>query len=147
MTINQIASFPDGSHRQYFIASSMKYSGGRPGRSGHVRCHQVARHMVDTRRAVPNEESRRPVLYCPSNGWISERSKGRQSIPFIVHNAGDGSTQNRYFNGWAPPPVCLPSVYQTSLHVTRSPVFHTGSDEILAVGTAWERGYKSYTSS
>ena len=42
--------------------------------------------------------------------------------------------------------MCLPSVYLTSSHVTRSPrpspaVFHTGSDEILAVGTAWERGY------
>ena len=33
--------FPGRSHRQYFIASSMKYGGGRPGRSGHVRCHQV----------------------------------------------------------------------------------------------------------
>ena len=103
-----------------------------------------SRHMVDTRGVVPNEESRRPVLYCPSNGWISEHSQGRRSIPFIVHNAGDGSTRNRYFIGWAPPPVCLPSVYLTSLHVTRSPrpsptAFHTGSDEILAVGTAWER--------
>ena len=44
------------------------------------------------------------------------------------------------------PPVCLPSVYLTSSHVTRFPrpslaVFHTGSDEILAVGTAWERGW------
>ena len=104
-----------------------------------------SRHMVDTRRAAPNEESRRPVLYCPSNSWISERSQGRRSIPFIVHNAGDGSTQNRYINGWTPPPVCLPSVYLMSSHVTRSPkpspaVFHTGSNEILAVGTAWERG-------
>ena len=48
-----------------------------------------SRHMVDTRRAVPNEESRRPVLYCPSNGRISERSQGRRSILFIVHNTGD----------------------------------------------------------
>ena len=39
------------------------------GRSGHVRCHQV-----DTRKAVPNEESRRPVLYCPSKaGYQSIR--------------------------------------------------------------------------
>ena len=38
------------------------------------------------------------------------------------------------------PPVCLPSVYLTSSHVTRSSpaVFHTGSNEILAVGMAWE---------
>ena len=38
-----VASFPGSSHHhQYFIASSMKYGGRRPGRSGHVRCHQVA---------------------------------------------------------------------------------------------------------
>ena len=47
--------------------------------------------------------------------------------------------KNRRQTGWAPPPMCLPSVYLTSLYVTRSPrppptVF--GSDEILAVGTA-----------
>ena len=112
-----------------------------------------SRHKVDTRRAVPNEESQCPVLYCPSNGWISERSQGRRSIPFIVHNAdnaGDGSTRNRYFNGWAPPLVCLPSVYLTSSHVTRSPrpspaVFHTERDEMLAVGMAWERGYITHS--
>ena len=44
--------------------------------------------MVDIWRVVASEESRCPVLYCPSNGWISERSKGRQSIPFVVYNAG-----------------------------------------------------------
>ena len=47
---------------------------------------------------MSNEESRCPVLYCLSNGWISERSQGRQSTLFIVHNAGDGSMRNRYFN-------------------------------------------------
>ena len=36
-----LASFPGRFHRQYFIASSMKYGRGRPGRSGHIRCHQV----------------------------------------------------------------------------------------------------------
>ena len=68
------------------------------------------RHMVDTRRAVPKQECRRPVLYCPSNGWMSEHSSGSRSIPFVVHNGWDGSTQN----SWSPPPVCLPSVYETS---------------------------------
>ena len=50
--------------------------------------------------------------------------------------------------GPPPPPPPLPSVYclyVTSLHVTRAPspspiVYHTGSDQILVVGTAWERG-------
>ena len=80
-----LASFPGRSHRQYFIASSMKCGGARPLRSGQVRCHQV-----DTwRRVVPNEESQHPVLYCPSKGWMSERSQGRRS--FVVHNARDGS--------------------------------------------------------
>ena len=36
-----LASFPGRSHRQYFIASSMKWGAGRPGRSGHVRWCQV----------------------------------------------------------------------------------------------------------
>ena len=35
------------------------------------------RHMVYTQRAVPNKESRCPVLYCPFNGWTSEHSQGR----------------------------------------------------------------------
>ena len=64
--------------------------------------------MVDTWRAVPNEESRYPVLYCLS--WMSERLQGRRLIPFVVHNVGDRSTRNRYYNGWAPPTVCLPDV-------------------------------------
>ena len=55
-------------------------------------------HEVDKGGRVSNEESRCPVLYCLSNVWISERSQGRQSTLFVVHNAGDGSTQNRYFN-------------------------------------------------
>ena len=32
------------------------------------RAMRSSRHMVDT---VPNEESRLPVLYCPSNGWLA----------------------------------------------------------------------------
>ena len=41
----------------------------------------------DAWSAVPHEESRCPVLYCPSKGWMSECSQGRQSILFVVHNA------------------------------------------------------------
>ena len=45
-----VALFPGRSHRQYFIASRMKYGGGRPGRSAMT----SRRQLVDTRRAVPN---------------------------------------------------------------------------------------------
>ena len=61
------------------------------------------------------------------------------SIPSFVRSARDGLTQNGNFYCRAPPPVCLPSVYLMQLHVTRSP--RTVSDQILEVGTAWERGY------
>ena len=40
---DKFASFPDHSHHQYLLACSMKYGGGRPGRSGHMQCHQVDR--------------------------------------------------------------------------------------------------------
>ena len=50
------------------------------------------------------------------------------------------------FIGHCPPCVYIPSVYLMAPHVTRSPrpsptVFHTGSDQVLVVGTAWEQGY------
>ena len=95
--------------------------------------------MVDTRGAVC------PVLYCLSKGWISERLQGRYSIPFVVHNAGGGLTQNRYYNGKAPAPMCLPSVYLTSLHMTRSPrpspPYFILEATNTGVGTACEQGY------
>ena len=81
----------------------MKCGGGRPLRSGQ-----------DTWRVVPNEESRHPVLYCPSKGWMSERSQGRRSISFVVHNTRDGSTRNTYYKrlGTAPQvsTICLSEV-------------------------------------
>ena len=128
--IKYLALFPGRSHRQY---SSMKYGVGRPGRSGHVQCLQVDRHMVNTRRAVPNEESQRPVLHCLSKGWMSERSQGIRSIPFIVHNSGDRSMRNRHHKwlGTAPrvSTICLPVITCDQI---------SQADEILAVGTAWE---------
>ena len=53
----------------------------RWGKAWEIWSHAVlsGRHMVDTRRVVPNEESRFPVLYCPSKGWMLERSQGRRS--------------------------------------------------------------------
>ena len=51
-----------------------------------------------SRGVVPNEESRCPVLYCPSKGWMLERLQGTRSILFVVNNAGDGLMRNRYYN-------------------------------------------------
>ena len=66
--------------------------------------------------------------HCLSKCWISERSQGRRSIQFVVPKTSVESTRNRYCKGWAPPPVCLPSVYLTSSHVTRSArLSNTGS--------------------
>ena len=61
--IQDLASFPGRSHRQYFIASSMKYGGGEAWEIW-SRAMPSSRHMVDTGRVVPNKESRRPMLYC-----------------------------------------------------------------------------------
>ena len=60
---------------------------------------------------------------------MPDKSQGQSvhkaaSIPFVVHDARDGSMQNRdcYSNySQALPPVCLPSVYLTLPHMTRSP--------------------------
>ena len=57
---------------------------------------------------MPNEKSQRPVLYCPSKGWMSEHSAFGRTVQ-------DSTTS------WAPPPVCLPSAYLTSSHMTRYP--------------------------
>ena len=43
-------------------------------------------------------------------------------------------------NGWAPPPLCLPSVYLMSAHVTRYPRPSPAVFEILVMGTAWVLG-------
>ena len=43
------------------------------------------------------------------------------SMPFFVHNTSDVSTQNRSYFWQEPPPMCLPSVYLMSSHVTKSP--------------------------
>ena len=45
--------------------------------------------------------------------------------------------------------MCLPFVYLTPPHVTKSPrpsplYLHTASDQILEAGTAWEQGYSTW---
>ena len=64
------------------------------------------------------------------------------TIPCSQHR----STQNRYYNllGTAPrvSPICLPDVIACDQISQAFPaIFHTGSDEILAVVTAWEQCY------
>ena len=113
----------------------------RQGKAWEIWSHAVpsSRHMVDIWRAVPSEESRRPAL---SVQMLDVRAFARWTINTVRCSQRWGQIDN----GWAPPPVCLPCVYLMAPHVTRSPrpspaVFHTGSDQILAVVTAWERGY------
>ena len=78
-------------------------------------------------------------LSCLVQSGMSKHSQGKKSIPFIVHNTGNGSTRNRYYERLGTTPhvstICLSR--STGLHisqVTRSPrlssaVFHTGGDE------------------
>ena len=94
-----------------------------------------SRHMVDTRRAVPNESC--VVL---SVQWLDIRVFARQTIDTVRCSQRWERETGILTVGHAPPPVCLPSVYLTSSHVTRSPspspaVFHTGSYECCR----WER--------
>ena len=103
------------------------------------------RRMVDTRRAVPNEESRHPVLCCLSKRWMSERKPfARRMIDTVCcsQHCGRIDVTSIYPPPPPPPPpprVCVPSIYLMSLHMTGSPrpssaVFHTGSDQIVVVG-------------
>ena len=83
---------------------------GRPGRS---RAVQSGRHVTDTWRAVPNEESL-DVLSCtvhPKAGCQSVRKEDdRYRSLFTTPGTDRRETAIGTINGWAPPPVCLPSV-------------------------------------
>ena len=94
--------------------------------------------MVDTRRAVPNEESRRPVLYCPMAGYQSvlkadDRYRLLFTTPGTVRRETGILTVGHHPHVST---ICLHDVIARD----QISVFHTGSDEILEVGTAWERG-------
>jgi len=67
-----LASFPGRSHLQYLIAYSMQI---RRGKAWEISSRAVTsgRQKVDTRGAVPDEESRSPFLYYRSEGWRPER--------------------------------------------------------------------------
>ena len=78
-----------------------------------------------------------PYLYCPSNGWMSERVQGRQSIPFVVHDAGTDRCETGIITGPRVSTICLPDVIahdQISHALIPPPYLHTASDQILAVG-------------
>jgi len=51
----------------------------------------------------------------PSAGGQSISKVASDSILVIVHISRDHSTQNNNYYCWAPPPVCLPSVYLMSV--------------------------------
>jgi len=58
------------------------------------------------------------VLSVSSAGGQSISKVHVGTIPFVVHNASDGS---RELLRSGPSPHCLPSVHLTSLHMTKSP--------------------------
>ena len=66
-----LASFPGRSHFQYLIAYSMQI---RRGKAWEILSRAVTsgRQKVDTRGAVPDEESQSPFLYYRSGGWRPE---------------------------------------------------------------------------
>ena len=68
----KVASFPGRFHLQYLIAYSMQI---RRGKAWEISSRAVTsgRQKVDTRGAVPDEESRSPFLYYRSEGWRPER--------------------------------------------------------------------------
>ena len=74
------------------------------------------RQRVDTWGTVPNDETRSLLLFCN----VSPRlrvfgSEHQYCSSFMAPGMG-----NRHYYDQAPPPVCLLSVYLTSLHVMNS---------------------------
>ena len=83
------------------------------------------RQMVDTRMQIATVNIsatyivhlQQRILTCTVRPRLrmSERSQGRWSIPLQLQGRID---RNRYYNCWTPPPMCLPSMNLTSLHMT-----------------------------
>ena len=69
----------------------------------------------------------------------SQNANKAASILLTVQGARDGSTRNRNYYCQAQPPVC--NRMWPDLPGLRPPYSRTASDQILEVGTAWERGY------
>jgi len=69
--------------------------------------------VVDTQGAVPDKGSRSPFLYVSHRVRSQEHLQGSINTVHCLESQGTGR--------WPLPPVCLPSVYLMSLHVTKSP--------------------------
>ena len=122
-----------------------KYGGGRPGRFGHVQLYVVmsGRQRVDTWGWQRVSE---PFLVLSVQG-LEARALSRQSQyhpSFIVpgtiwHEMGITTVGHR------PPYIYHLSTWHNRMWPNLSglpPLYlHTVSDEILEVGTAWERGH------
>jgi len=85
----------------------------------------------------------KPILVM-SIPWLEANSVHKTaSGPFVVRNI-KGLVNGKQKLLWSDP-VCLPSVYLMSSHMTRSPrtspYLHTASDQRLEAGMAWEQGY------
>ena len=74
---------------------------------------------------------------------MSEHSRGRRSIPFIVHNAGDGLTEtgniivgHQCHTTPRVSTLCEPDAIACDHNSQAFPAaFHTGSDQMMLVGT------------
>ena len=131
-----LASFPGCSHLQNLITCSMQI---RRGKAWEIwsRAFTSGRHTGGSTRWRISK----PFLVLSVQG-LEAKTLSRQ------HQYHCHSQHHRLFNTrccGTPPPVCLSSVYRTSLHMTKSsrhsPLFsHTASDQILEVGMAWEWG-------
>ena len=89
-----------------------------------MHCHQVDRWQTQGGWCATKDLDALSCTVRPKAECQSGRQQHRSlftTIPFVVHNTGAGSIRNRSYNGWEPPPVCLPSVHLPSSHVTRYP--------------------------
>ena len=106
---HRVASFPGRSHRQDFIAST---TAGK--------AWEIWSHAMPSGKHTEGGAQRRSSMSCVvlSVQWLDIRVFARLTIHTVRCSQCRGRTNA--LNGWAPPPMCLPSLYLTSSHVTRS---------------------------
>ena len=107
------------------------------------------RQRVDTRGWwLTNDLEALCCNVCPRAGCQSVHKAA--SLPFPVHDAGNGWTCNRDYWGQAPPPVCLPSTIWhhctwQDLPGLPCPYLHTTSDQRVVVGNVQGTGLICHT--
>ena len=143
-----LVSSPCRSHRQHLITSS------RRGKFWEIWSRAVpsCKHIVETRRVVPNETflscTIRPKAECQSVHKADDRYRS-----LFTTLGTDGLETGILTVGHRP--LCVYHTCRSTWHHRMLPdllglphaVIHsisTGSNQILAVGTAWERGYVAH---